>query len=210
MPVAKESTLNLIWFKNIVTNKTTHAILPETIASTLTDGEKMRGMCHDVIWSKSLSIITDEPTHKCKGCQKAILRHLYTPSEVCVRAGRILNKVYGGLHHVEEIEDYDYYASVSVSGGLASFDFNHLTQLVIAAHDDCLRLEIDCAGPGRLKLMFHRRRREGGISERHPTLDQALETIRESHGQYDRGWDKYGPLDIVQFVKGHSRPVRER
>jgi len=61
---------------------------------------------------------------------------------------------------------------------LATFDGMHLTALVILCHDHCLRLSIQprCKA---LRLQFHPRQgRDGRMFERHPTIEQHIETIR--------------------------------
>lgn len=65
------------------------------------------------------------------------------------------------------------------SGGLATWDFDHLTRLVIAAHDECIRLEISPSAPRYLKIsMWQRNTREGSISQRHPTIEEAIAGYR--------------------------------
>lgn len=62
--------------------------------------------------------------------------------------------------------------------GLATWDFNHLTRLVIGAHDRCIRLDIDARARNYLALMMWPRKREGSMSERHPTIEQAIASFR--------------------------------
>ena len=65
---------------------------------------------------------------------------------------------------------------------LATFDFNHLTCLVVMAHDRCIRAEIVPSGPRMVGLMLHRRhKRDGSMFERHPTIEEHIEKIR--HGR---------------------------
>ncbi|HZS84188.1 MAG TPA: hypothetical protein VFA50_15035, partial [Stellaceae bacterium] len=60
------------------------------------------------------------------------------------------------------------------------YDFDHLTRLVIAAHDRCVRLDIEPAARRYLWLILHPREREGGMSRRHPTIEQAIADFRSS------------------------------
>ena len=63
--------------------------------------------------------------------------------------------------------------------GLATFDFNGLTRLVVGAHDKCIRVEIRPCNMQRLEVtMFKREGREGSISRRHPTMEGAIELSR--------------------------------
>jgi hypothetical protein len=65
---------------------------------------------------------------------------------------------------------------------LASWDFNQLTRLVIGAHDDCIRVEVEPHGFGYLKInMWPREGREGSMSKRHPTIEEAVATYREDY-----------------------------
>lgn len=62
----------------------------------------------------------------------------------------------------------------------ATFDFDRLTRLVVMAHDRCIRVELVPSGPRMLGIVMHKRHsREGGMQERHPTIETAILTIRE-------------------------------
>lgn len=62
---------------------------------------------------------------------------------------------------------------------LATFDFAGLTRLVVGAHDKCIRIEIEPCNMQRIAItMFPRRGREGSLFERHPTIEDAIKTIR--------------------------------
>lgn len=63
--------------------------------------------------------------------------------------------------------------------GLATFDFDYLTRLVVLAHDHCIRVDISSSSPGRIGLMLHQRSgRSGEVSVRHPTIEEAIERVR--------------------------------
>ncbi len=67
----------------------------------------------------------------------------------------------------------------TLSGQLSTFDFNYLTRLVVLAHDHCIRVEIASSAPGRIGLTLHKRAgRLGGIAERHPTIEDAILSVR--------------------------------
>lgn len=56
-----------------------------------------------------------------------------------------------------------------------------LTRLVIGAHDECIRVEISPCAFRYLKIeMWPREGREGCISRRHPTIEQAIESYRRT------------------------------
>ena len=66
------------------------------------------------------------------------------------------------------------------TGGFATWDFDQLTRLVIGAHDECIRLQIAPSGPGMLSvMMWPREDREGNMSKRHPTIEQAITDYRK-------------------------------
>lgn len=69
-----------------------------------------------------------------------------------------------------------------LTGELATYDFVHLTQLVLAAHDRCVRVAIAPKAFRYLTIYIHPRQRDGdSIGSRHPTIEQAIETFRRHH-----------------------------
>lgn len=92
-----------------------------------------------------------------------------------------LADVFGGFHHVHHpVKEFGYGICTSViSGRLSTFDFDGLTRIVLLAHDRMIRVELQSSGPRMVKLCLHQRhKRDGCISGRHPTIEQALETHR--------------------------------
>lgn len=78
--------------------------------------------------------------------------------------------------------DYSYEGAVHLVmyGSMATWDFNHLTRLVIAAHDACIRVSVEAAAPKYLRIAMHRRDRDAdAIHARHPTIEQAIEAFRK-------------------------------
>lgn len=82
------------------------------------------------------------------------------------------------------------YIVVRLGNGLATFDFDDLTRLVLAAHRNAVRVALDgdmylatyeedkdftypmpC-----LRVTLHARRREGDFAQRHPTIEDAIKT----------------------------------
>lgn len=62
---------------------------------------------------------------------------------------------------------------------MATYDFDHLTRLVILAHDMCIRVELTALAPNVMGIaMWRRNKRDGSMYERHPTMEQAIEKVR--------------------------------
>ena len=75
---------------------------------------------------------------------------------------------------------------VVVRGDLATFDFDHLTTLVVLAHDKAVRVSVEGRSSwGHLLLTFSPRQREGGTWERHPTMDAATANVHKMEGDAD-------------------------
>ncbi len=98
------------------------------------------------------------------------------------RMSAVIESVFGGPHHVGKItksQEGTEFESWEMNryGDMSTFDFDHLTRLVIAAHEHCVRASIQPSGPGMLKIRLDPRAgRDGRMSERHPTLAVAMET----------------------------------
>ncbi len=92
----------------------------------------------------------------------------------------VLDEVYNGLHHLpNKLKDHGHYFELNHYGDLATFDFSQLTILVLAAHKYCVRVSVKSSGRGLVKLLFHDRKREGSMSQRHPTIEDAIEQYRK-------------------------------
>lgn len=94
-----------------------------------------------------------------------------------VRAERVLAITFRGIHHCDKITKHEW-GWTTLADVMATFDFDELTRLVIAAHDECVRVQVSPAGCRRIKLTLHDRKRVGHIFTRHPTLEQAIEALR--------------------------------
>ena len=94
---------------------------------------------------------------------------------------KLIARVQGGFHHSAEIKPaYTGIRTNVYAHRLATFDFNLLTELVFAAHDQCIRVEMAQSSPGRVGVLLHKRHtREGRIVDRHPTLEQAVADWRK-------------------------------
>lgn len=68
---------------------------------------------------------------------------------------------------------------VLYTGGLSTYDFDHLTRLVIGAHDECIRVCLEPKAPRYMRLSMSPRDRDGdNISTRHPTIEDAISSFR--------------------------------
>lgn len=87
---------------------------------------------------------------------------------------------FGGDHHFPgPVKEFGNGWCISgLLGDLGTYDFNQLTRFVIACHDKCYRGSVMAAGPNKLKLAIWKRQREGSMSKRHPTIEQAIEKYR--------------------------------
>lgn len=92
------------------------------------------------------------------------------------------SEFYGGEHHIPGYEvkaNGPFCWTVNHNrGGLSTFDFNHLTRLVVMAHDKCIRVDLIPIRNGIMQISISNRKREGSIWERHPTIEEAIEKIR--------------------------------
>lgn len=85
----------------------------------------------------------------------------------------------GGEHHIKgEIRDYGLGWCLNVNGSIATFDDSYLTRLVFLAHERCMRVEVVPASSSYLKIAIWKRQRDGGISERHPDLNTAVDRFK--------------------------------
>jgi len=111
------------------------------------------------------------------------------PSENTIKAVYILNRLYLGLHHCYDVihrltpkdcaDPYFLKVTIYGKGGLATWDFDQLTRLVIMAHELCMRVEITSCNMQYLHLAFSQREtREGDICKRHPSIEEAVERVR--------------------------------
>ena len=104
--------------------------------------------------------------------------------------------LYRGEHHIpgakykgENVRPCGHGWSVSHFGDLSSWDADALTRLVLLAHERCVRVEVSQGGPNRLRIAIWGRERAGGIAERHPTIEQAVEHFRLHDDGWSAEWD---------------------
>ncbi|MCA0270415.1 MAG: hypothetical protein LCH53_14520 [Bacteroidetes bacterium] len=71
---------------------------------------------------------------------------------------------------------------IVVRDGLSTFDSDGLTRLVLLAHDHALRVEVEAAAHGYLRLVMHgRSHKEKSLARHHPTLEDAVARHRKHH-----------------------------
>jgi hypothetical protein len=102
------------------------------------------------------------------------------------RVMNILGSMLGGIYNAGiawDTVDWDYGARaisvVTSSARFATFDFDHLTKFVLLCHVARIRGCIDAAGPGRWRLSFWQRTGRGGMSSRHPSIDEAVAAFQK-------------------------------
>ena len=95
-------------------------------------------------------------------------------------AENFFGELFYGKHHIpSEVKEYGYGWYIFTYTGLsfATTDYNNLTRMVLMAHRDAIRVEIKTHSPGRLKLCIWQRKREGALTDSHPTIEQAIESF---------------------------------
>jgi len=93
------------------------------------------------------------------------------------------SEFYYGRHHIpgDKVHEWGYGFRVKHDrGGLSTFDFNELTRLVLMAHRDCIRVSVSPLSFRFLSIeIWQRQGTEGNIYERHPTIEQAIESFNK-------------------------------
>lgn len=104
------------------------------------------------------------------------------------RVANIIGMTGGGIYNCDinwdkaDFRDgkYPFVRVVWGSHRMATWDFNGLTLLVFLCHEARIRGDIRPCAPNRFELHFHPRTADGGFSERHPNLDEAVSAFRQS------------------------------
>lgn len=99
---------------------------------------------------------------------------------------QLLGDLFYGFHHVNTQAVKEHGAGIAYShyGELSTFDFDHLTRLVMMAHDRSIRASIGPSGPGQIKIILHKRHsRNGRMFERHPTWEEITEKRKAKDGE---------------------------
>ncbi|MFD3283956.1 hypothetical protein ACE41O_12620 [Alteromonas macleodii] len=93
-----------------------------------------------------------------------------------------LNRLFKGFHHIHApFREFGRGICINTRHSyFATFDYDTLTKAVIMAHNWGIRLEVGGSGPGMIKISITRRKvREGGMSLRHPTIQEAVEKYKD-------------------------------
>lgn len=103
-----------------------------------------------------------------RGCRKDV-------SEAGSRVAELVNWWQRGIYHLEgPVLKADWSGdsvTFCVSGQMATYDSDTMTRLVVGAHDAAIRVSVEGAAPGYLRLYFHPRARSGqSFFARHPTI----------------------------------------
>lgn len=86
---------------------------------------------------------------------------------------------FGEHHFPSNLKEWGSGWAMPIKNSLSTYDYNHLTRLVLMAHDRCIRVEISPRGMNTMYIILHKRIRESDdMSKRHPTMEQAIEHIR--------------------------------
>ena len=93
---------------------------------------------------------------------------------------KMLADVVLGFHHIPgKVKPWGDGIEINIYGSWASFDFSELTRCIILGHDKMIRVEVGNSGRGMFRLVLHKRHtRKGNMSERMPTIEDAIKEIR--------------------------------
>lgn len=107
-------------------------------------------------------------------------------SEFGEQVADLLGELFQGIYHMNVTSlmkaewESNRYIAVTTSTTLSTFDTSDLTRLVFLAHHLCIRVEVEAIARGYLRLIFTKRiNRNGKFFERHPTLDNAVESFKK-------------------------------
>lgn len=91
------------------------------------------------------------------------------------RCAGMIASVFGGFHHMRPFKACANGVRVLLyQTDLSTWDHDHLTALVFAAHAQCIRVSVCVAGM-RLELRAHPRDPSGkGVMHRHPNLRESI------------------------------------
>lgn len=109
-------------------------------------------------------------------------------SPFAVEVADLIGTLVHGIYHVSaEVKKIDwsntYWIEWRTHMTFASTDFAALTELVVLAHDRCIRVNIEPCSRTTLRILFTPRKRKRDPDDYsvslHPTLEENMERIRE-------------------------------
>ena len=114
-------------------------------------------------------------------------------SELGEKVADMLGQLFEGIYHIDgpELRRVDWtndryiivdFGTYSGVNRLATYDFDLMTALVVASHDQCIRIELRPHTFRSLRVLFHPRQRAGGtlsVPLRMPTLEDHVTQIRK-------------------------------
>lgn len=108
-------------------------------------------------------------------------------SDFGVQVADLIGQLTSGIYHVaDEVRkvdfESDYYIEWRTRWPLATTDSDGLTQLVVLAHDRCIRVEIAACSQWTVKVLFTPRvRGDQHWSRTHPDIEPHVQAIRERY-----------------------------
>jgi hypothetical protein len=105
------------------------------------------------------------------------------PEEAAQRIWNVVARTFRGIHHCpggwENREPWGDGISIVAFGGMSTYDFDYLTRLVVAAHDECVRVDVIGCAPSYMRIgLTARKNRDGEFYDRHDTIETAIEKAR--------------------------------
>lgn len=101
-------------------------------------------------------------------------------------------------------------AEVSCTRDLSTWDGNALTRLVVGAHQRCVRVSVAPCGEVNLMIqLWQRSGRSGRMSERHPTMGQALAFMGDPLTGTGTPWPLRDVLLKLADAADHLRTVHD-
>lgn len=118
------------------------------------------------------------------------LKSTHHMSPLGVAAANLLGDVFEGIYHIDTpkfravVWNDPECIIVPINSSLCTVDFDHLTRLVVLAHDRMIRVDIQAQGRNWLLLLFHQRRsRTGERHERYETIEDHAAILRRHYGE---------------------------
>lgn len=97
----------------------------------------------------------------------------------------LLGELFHGIYHLDmsQLRKVDWGNSYCIEfllGGktISTCDYDELTRLVFLAHHMAIRVELSPYAFKYIMLRFHQRNRDGDFSQRHPSLEEAVNEFK--------------------------------